>query len=95
MIADMYLKLFVLIMVKLNFFDLGKEPIVREVFPLGNSEVIKNGYEITDKCIKCKKCEKICPQKCINDFKINQTHCLHCGLCYEKCPVNAIRKLGN
>ncbi|MDD5889998.1 MAG: 4Fe-4S binding protein [Ruminococcus sp.] len=50
---------------------------------------------MTDKCIKCKKCEKICPQKCINDFTINQTHCLHCGLCYEKCPVDAIKKLGN
>lgn len=80
---------------EIEFFDLGKEPIVREVYSLGNSEVIKNGFEITDKCIKCKKCEKICPQKCINDFKINQTHCLHCGLCYEKCPVDAIKKLCN
>lgn len=80
---------------EVEFFDLGKEPIVREVYSLGNSEVIKNGFEITDKCIKCKKCEKICPQSCINNFKINQTHCLHCGLCYEKCPVDAIKKLGN
>ncbi|WP_314331580.1 4Fe-4S binding protein [Selenomonas noxia] len=22
-------------------------------------------------------------------------HCLHCGLCYESCPVEAIERLGN
>ena len=41
------------------------------------SEKTFKGYEITDKCIQCGKCERICPQKCIKDFVINQTHCLH------------------
>lgn len=76
-----------------EFFDLGREPIVRETFPLGESEKTFKGYEIADKCIQCGKCERICPQKCIKDFVINQTHCLHCGLCFEECPVNAVRKL--
>lgn len=76
-----------------EFFDLGREPIVRETFALGESEKTFKGYEITDKCIQCGKCERICPQKCIKDFVINQTHCLHCGLCFEECPVNAVRKL--
>lgn len=76
-----------------EFFDLGREPIVRETFALRESEKTFNGYEITDKCIQCGKCERICPQKCIKDFVINQTHCLHCGLCFEECPVNAVRKL--
>jgi len=76
-----------------EFFDLGREPIVRETFALGESEAAFKGYEITDKCIQCGKCERICPQKCIKNFVINQTHCLHCGLCFEECPVNAVRKL--
>ncbi len=78
---------------EVEFFDLGREPIVRETFALGESEKTFKGYEITDKCIQCGKCERICPQKCIKDFVINQTHCLHCGLCFEECPVDAIRKL--
>ncbi|EDP25688.1 4Fe-4S binding protein [Coprococcus eutactus] len=41
------------------------------------SEKTFKGYEITDKCIQCGKCERICPQKRIKDFVINQTHCLH------------------
>ena len=80
---------------EVEFFDLGCEPIERESFSLGNSKVTNKGFEITDKCIKCKKCERICPQKCISDFKINQNHCLHCGLCFENCPVNAIIKKEN
>jgi len=78
---------------EVEFFDLGREPIVRETFALGESEKTFKGYEITDKCIQCGKCERICPQKCIKDFVINQTHCLHCGLCFEECPVNAVIKL--
>lgn len=78
----------------IEFFDLGQSPIVRESFKLKNSIVEGKGFEITDKCIKCGKCERLCPQKCIKDFSINQTHCLHCGLCYEECPVNAIKRKG-
>lgn len=78
---------------EVEFFDLGREPVVRETFALGESEKTFKGYEITDKCIQCGKCERICPQKCIKDFVINQIHCLHCGLCFEECPVDAVRKL--
>lgn len=38
-----------------------------------------------------------CPQQCIIEetpYKIKQNHCLHCGRCFEDCPVQAIRKRG-
>lgn len=77
----------------IEFFDLGKEPIHRENFTIGNHKEQKKGYEISASCIECGKCSKICPQQCIQigkPFKINQHHCLHCGLCFENCPIKAI-----
>lgn len=79
---------------EVEFFDLGQTPIVRESFHLGRSACLEKGFEITDKCIHCGKCERICPQQCIENFTINQNHCLHCGLCVEECPVGAITKRG-
>lgn len=79
---------------EVEFFDLGKEPIVRESFSLGNSKLTEAGFFITETCIKCGKCERLCPQSCIKGFKINQNHCLHCGLCFEECPVHAVKRKG-
>lgn len=76
-----------------EFFDLSTKPIVRQSFAINSSTLKKKGYIITDDCISCGKCERLCPQKCINGYKINQTHCLHCGLCYEQCPIGAINQL--
>ncbi|MEK6265417.1 MAG: NADH-quinone oxidoreductase subunit NuoF [Clostridium sp.] len=52
-------------------------------------------YEITDKCIGCTRCAKICPVTCISGkikelHVIDQNRCIKCGSCYEVCPVNAI-----
>ena len=79
---------------EIEFFDLGKEPIERQSFRLGNSKLNEKGFIISDACIKCGKCERICPQKCIENYVINQNHCLHCGLCFEQCPVNAVERRG-
>lgn len=77
-----------------EFFDLGKEPITRESFSLGSPKLKEAGFFITDACINCGKCERLCPQKCIENFRIKQNHCLHCGLCFEECPAHAIIRKG-
>jgi NADH-quinone oxidoreductase subunit F/NADP-reducing hydrogenase subunit HndC len=52
---------------------------------------------ITDKCIGCTACTKVCPVECISGERkglhvIDQAKCIKCGACIEKCPVNAIIK---
>jgi len=52
-------------------------------------------YEITDKCIGCTRCAKICPVTCIRGevkklHVIDHDRCIKCGSCYETCPVDAI-----
>lgn len=79
---------------EIEFFDLGREPIYRESFAIGKQKTREKGFEISDACIACGKCQKACPQQCIKagkPYEINQNHCLHCGLCAEGCPVKAIR----
>lgn len=53
-------------------------------------------YAITDKCVGCTKCSRLCPVKCITG-KLKETHmidqdkCIKCGACFEGCPVKAIK----
>lgn len=78
----------------IEYFNLGVNPIFRESYTIGSGEIIPKGYEITDACIGCGKCVKVCPQGAIDKGKpsfIHQEHCLHCGNCFENCPVSAIQ----
>lgn len=56
-----------------------------------------------ESCIACLQCMRICPIRCIRiameqrpegrmltRFDVNQARCMHCGLCVEVCPTEAI-----
>ncbi|KAJ51196.1 NADH-quinone oxidoreductase subunit F [Clostridium tetanomorphum] len=52
-------------------------------------------YYVTDKCIGCTKCARVCPTSCITGkvkekHEIIQDKCIKCGTCYSACPVGAI-----
>lgn len=79
-----------------EYFCLAQHPIVRHPFSFGNQNVMKKGFTITDACIGCGTCESVCLQGAIDEgmsFMIRQENCLHCGRCYENCPVQAIERL--
>lgn len=81
---------------RIEYFNLGVNPIFREQYLVGNGESKPKGYEITSHCIGCRTCVKDCPQRCIEPgkpYRIVQENCLHCGSCFEHCPVKAIRRL--
>lgn len=81
---------------EIEYFDLTQKPIFRQKFKINNGTISEKGYVITEKCIECGLCAKICPQKIINEGKpytISKENCLHCGLCYENCPAKAIKIL--
>ena len=78
-----------------EWFDLLNYPINRETFSYGTAEEVC-GFRITDLCIGCGACLKVCPQKCIEEgmpFAIRREHCLQCGACMEACPAGAVKKL--
>lgn len=77
-----------------EFFDLTTTPITRGHFSFGGHIAQTTGYVITDACDGCRLCIQVCPQNCIETgipFVIEQEHCLHCGNCYEICPISAIQ----
>ena len=82
---------------EVEYFNLGVNPIFRETYCLGDAKIKEKGYHITEICIGCGTCTRVCPQRCIREgtpYTIQQNHCLHCGSCYENCPVKAVERRG-
>ena len=54
-------------------------------------------YDITDKCVGCTACKKVCPTGAISGevkkrHVIDQEKCVKCGKCFEICKFSAITK---
>lgn len=52
-------------------------------------------YSITDKCIGCTACAKVCPSQAISGERgamhsINPVKCIECGACGRLCPKSAV-----
>lgn len=74
-----------------NVYDRAMSSIVNPVF---YSFFVKSkGFAVSDKCVGCGKCEKLCPTNGIklSDGKpVWNRKCTHCMACINHCPVEAI-----
>jgi len=55
-------------------------------------------YRITDKCVGCTACKKVCPVGAISGKQksrhiIDQDKCIKCGMCFNACKFDAIAKV--
>lgn len=68
--------------------------VVDKVCPAGVCKDLMK-FLITDRCIGCTKCARLCPVHCISGkvktkHTIDYNKCIKCGACKTGCPVDAI-----
>lgn len=85
------------VLATLKYFREEYEEHVRGICRTGTcKDMVK--YIVTDKCIGCTKCSKVCPVEAI-DYKPYEQHhidtekCTMCGLCIAECEFDAIKKI--
>jgi len=60
-----------------------------------DDDLLIDEITITDNCIGCTMCSKVCPNHAINGslkikHEIDADKCIKCGACFKKCPKKAI-----
>ncbi len=79
-----------------NFYDEYVAHVVDKKCPAAKCQSLLD-YVITDACIGCTKCARVCPASCISG-KVKEKHlidtskCIKCGACMDSCKFNAIIK---
>lgn len=82
-----------------NFYEEIEEHIEENKCATGQCPQLAK-LRITDKCIGCGACRRVCPVDCIDGavkvkHNIDTDRCTHCGQCIQACPVNAITEGDN
>jgi Na+-translocating ferredoxin:NAD+ oxidoreductase RNF subunit RnfB len=65
--------------------------------PAGACQKLIRFEVVPEKCVGCTACARVCPVSCISGavkqvHTIDQTTCIKCGACFEKCKFQAITK---
>lgn len=82
-----------------NFYEEIEEHIEEEKCSTGQCPQLSK-LRITEKCVGCGACRRVCPVDCIEGavkvkHEIDTKRCTHCGQCIQACPVNAITEGDN
>ena len=78
-----------------NFPDEYAAHIHDQHCPAGQCKALRQYFILSDKCVGCTACSKVCPSDAISGEKrqphlIDQVKCIRCGACIEKCKFSAI-----
>ncbi len=80
------------------FYDEYVAHIKDKKCPAGQCADLLEYHIITDKCIGCTACSRVCPVSCISGERksphlIDTSKCIKCGACYDTCKFSAIEKI--
>ncbi len=78
-----------------NFWDEYEAHVKDKKCPAGQCKHLLTYNILTDKCVGCTACARVCPVNCISGsvkkpHEIDQSKCIKCGSCMDKCRFKAI-----